>query len=159
MNNLLNKVEIKNTFRINASSALEAAKASVPSHLGVKSAAPVFGCHLEFIVTSTMGDITFNDVVFVQLVSTGKYRVESGSVRLSDVELAFVVGGDDAVNELGVYIAIRDNDAVTTAEYNKKMAFWIDSDKKESTPRRMESHIKESYKKAIMINGKFEVVK
>ena len=159
MNNLLNKVKIENTFRINASSALEAAKASVPSHLKVQSAAPVFGCRLEFVITSTMGDTTFNDVVFVELVSPGKYRVESGSVSLSDVELAFVIGGDDAVNEIGVYIEARNDKAVTVTEYEKELAFWIAHDVEESTLGRMESHIKNAYKKVTIVNGKFEEVK
>jgi len=154
--NALNKVEITSTFRINAASAFEAAELYANGlNRDTITVEPVAGDENAFLVVSTITCSTYYDVVFIELVSTGKYRVEVGDIRISEAECAQIIGGDDAVNEIGFYID-RYDEVLSTEKYNAEVARWAKSDKEKGTPGRMESHIKESFKKVIMVNGKFQ---
>jgi hypothetical protein len=155
--NVLNKVEIESTFRINAVSAFEAAKLLAEGfNRDTMVVKPVLGDEGAFLVVSTITSSTYYDVVFVELVSTGKYRVEVGSIRINEFEYLQIAGGEDAVNEIGFYLSERDNKVISTTEYNKEIAYWAANDTEKGTPGRMESHIKGEYKKVTMVNGVFE---
>ena len=155
--NVLNRVKIENTFRINAASALEAATlAGDYGRRDTVSVKTVVSYEGAFVTVSTIDTSTYYDVAFVELVSTGKYRVEVGAVRISKFEFLQLVGGDEAVNEIGFYLNERDSEVISTTEYNDKLAYWIENDLKEGTPGRMEGYVMGEYKKITMINGKFE---
>ena len=155
--NALNKVEIENTFRIAAPSAIEAAKIAAPAHLDFVSVEPIAGSVDSFIVVGSITTTNYYHAVFVELASPGKYRVEVGSVKLSELEYTHLIGGDDAVNEIVFYHSERDDKFVTADEYNADLAHWVTSDIKEGTPGRMESYVKRLFKKVIMVNGKFQL--
>lgn len=155
--NALNKVKIENTFRINAASALEAATlAGDYGRRDTVSVKAVAGEENLFVTVSTISSSTYYDVAFVELVSPGKYRVEVGSVKIREFEYLQLVGGDDAVNEIGFYLGDRDNGVISAIEYKEKLAYWIENDLKEGTPGRMENYVMGEYKKVTMINGEFE---
>ena len=161
--NALNQVEIKNTFRINAKSAIEAAKIAAPSHIDLYSVEPIVSGGFEpdsaFIVTGTIGTSVYHHVVFVDFIAGKSYRAEVGSVTLTDLEVAWYVGGDDVVNDIGFYQDDNSEKIVSTDELNKEIQFWIGKDKEDGTPGRMESYIKSKYKRVIVIDGEVNVEK
>ena len=155
--NTLDQVKIENTFRIKASSAIEAAKAATPSHMEYSHIDHVTGEDGVFIVTSKISDTVYHSVVFIESVNATSFRVEIGSVRLSEIEVTWLIGGDDAVNEIGFYKSETRESIISHEEYSRELSYWIENDIKENTPNRMEEYIRRNYKKIEMVNGEFKI--
>lgn len=155
--NKLDVVSIDKTFRIKADSSASAAKIMAESSFCCRENVTAVVTHDDdsvFIVRSTIGDSVYYDVVYVERVGNGKYRVESGSVKLSTVEYTYLIGGDDAVNEDEFYYN-KAGEIVSGDVYRKDLQFWVDDNIKEGTPGRMESYVRGCYSRAKMVNGSF----
>ena len=156
---VLNKVEIKNTFRISAQSALEAATIAVTeSHYTVESVTLVKGEDSVFVATLNLGrdaNIIVHNVVFIELVSKGKYRVEVGRVSLTEFEYTQLTGGDDAVNAVGFYSCEKLDRIITKEEFEKELAHWVRDDIASGEAGRMEGYYKRKFIKVTMLNGEF----
>lgn len=155
LSNLLDCVAITKTFRVKSTN-LQNAAIAVSANLSratVSRVDPVLCEENTFLVISTIGDTVYRDVVFVETIKEGLYRVDVTDTRLTEFQATWLIGGDKAINEIGFYKS--DREEINTAEYLEKIEFWRLKDIKENTPNRMESHIKESYKKVVMSNGIF----
>lgn len=157
MNTLLNTVKISDSFRVKATSFWAAANsvASTLNRDSVGEVAAVKGDDETFIVVSNIGDTVYRDVLFVENIGEDKYRVEVGDISLSDFDVTWLVGGDEAVNAIGYYKSDCYKESISTTEYEEKVAYWIANDIEEGTIGRMEKHIKSYYSKVVMVNGLF----
>jgi len=160
--NALNKVKIENTFRISAATPYDAAVvASTFSHRDSVVVDHIRADDMVFLVTSTIGSSVYYDVVFVELVSSGKYRAETGKAELTEIEALYITGGDYAVNETKFYKAKEEheaskiNEVMSEAEYDEWLAHWINKDK-EGSVSGMESYFKNKYHRVVMVNGIFQ---
>ena len=154
----LDAVKIDATYRIAAATALLAATSfanTLPGRQVVSIDASIDDKDVFIIQTDLRGSFLV-DVVFVELVSKNKYRVEAGEVRFTDIELLQAIGGDDAVNETGHY---AENDGsksiITNSEYNSELKHWVADDAITGAGTRMADYFKRKFSAVIMVNGVF----
>lgn len=157
----LNKVEVESTFRVKADSAIEAAEISVPRYHNVDSVSPVsFGGFPEdsvFIMTYKGAIRQVTIVVFVEEMGEGQYRVDYCGTRvsLSEIDVVWYIGGDEAVNKVGFYRESSGSgfEYISADKYDHEIAKWIDKDTEEGTPGRMEYYIRDKYTRVITVDG------
>lgn len=168
---ILNTVQIDKTFRVVAESQTEAVKTTFAKafnkDLIIAEVLPVVAKGFEnvFLVKSGFeGKEDQNyDVFFVERVGGG-YRVEIGATcyKFNEAGFLWFTQGDQAVNDECRYMGkvsrdsgILESEIITFADYQEQLSYWIESDKKEGTPKRMENYIKNRFKKVVCVNGVF----
>ena len=151
--NALNAVKIETTFRTQASSALEAAKLAAPKHLAGVSVTPLVDCgfpeNYAFLICGVIGNSVYHHVAFVDSFSLTIHRVEVGSVSLSDIEMVWLIGGDELIEAVGFYADGKD--PMTQCQYDKWVSHWINHDIESGEKGRMENYFINKCKKVISI--------
>lgn len=155
MKSLLNAVQITSTFRVIAESPIEAVKlATAPKNDAIEVTSVDRIESGVFLVQSKHSELgyTYSCVSYVEHASSG-YRIECCEITLTQIEIDFLIGGDDLVNEREFFVDIENGNAITATEYEEKVAHWIADDLEKETPNRMESYIKSKYSKAHCVDG------
>jgi len=155
MKSLLNAVQITSSFRVIAELPIEAVKlATAPKNDAVEVTSVNRIESGVFLVQTkhTEYGYTYSCVAYVEQASSG-YRVECCDVTFTEIEINFLIGGDDLVNKSEFYVDVEKGDSITATDYEKQVAHWIANDLEEESPNRMESYIKSKYSKAHCVDG------
>lgn len=123
LSSLLDLAKVDDTYRVNAStpydSAMKVAKSMKHSafvSLVQAQTSEGYESTTTYILKSTFGTSTHFHVIFVEWVSERSHRVEVSHSNLTELEYAYLIGGDEGVNS-SLFLMHKDSTIITNKEF------------------------------------------